>query len=275
MATQRDPLDVIIDSLADPHHYHDNLVEDVKRLLDPSRWDRSHSSFRGKQVKRLVNMCMSTLTQWSKVHENAVSAPPTVKAPSSEKAAQPTMATKPTASAAAATISSHSRVSRATTRTEQVSSAPSISSMLTKMKPAPKTRGSSTSDRATTNLVGLKKTAAPRPSSSTPPQANATRKQKDLETTEGSAETLKPDVPQLPCYDHVPKLVEISFLAVGTLESMGDNVSTGLFDIEKARSNLITKTIEIGMVRSATPNVPMEQGPNRLHVLILCIVYFF
>jgi len=253
MATQRDPLDVIIDSLADPRHYHDSLVEDVKRLLDPNRWDRGHSSSRGKQVKRLVNMCMSTLTQWSKVHESAASPSPTVKPPGPEKVAQTISATKPAVGTAAAKISSLPRVSRATSRTDPASSVPSTSGMLTKTKPAPRTRGSGTSDRANTSLAGSKKSVMPRPSSSTPPQANPARKQKDLETpssAEKATETLKPDIPQLPCYDHIPKLVEISFLAVGTLESMGDSVSTGLFDIEKARSNLITKTIEIGMVRS-------------------------
>ncbi|GJJ77447.1 separase [Entomortierella parvispora] len=255
MATQRDPLDVIIDSLADPRHYHDNLVEDVKRLLDPNRQERGDSSSRGKQIKRLVNMCMSTLTQWSKVHENAASAPPTTKTPSPEKSVQTTSATKAASVDAGATkIAARPRVARATSRTDQALPAPSTSAVLAKIRLAPRTRGSSGSDRATMNFTGSKKALASRPSSSASTQGNLTQKQKDLGVASSaglSTEAPSPNVPQLPCYDHIPKLVEISFLAVGTLEAMDDSVSTGLFDIEKARSNLITKTIEIGMKKRA------------------------
>ena len=53
-----------------------------------------------------------------------------------------------------------------------------------------------------------------------------------------------------PTYSHVAILVDISFLSVRALEVLENRVSTDLFEIEKARSNLITKIIALGMVTS-------------------------
>ncbi|KAG0336531.1 hypothetical protein BG000_006468 [Podila horticola] len=50
-----------------------------------------------------------------------------------------------------------------------------------------------------------------------------------------------------PTYAHIAMLVDISFLGIESLENMSQEVSTGTFEIEKARSNLASKIIELGM----------------------------
>lgn len=51
-----------------------------------------------------------------------------------------------------------------------------------------------------------------------------------------------------PTYSHIAMLVDISFMSIRALEDLRSRVSTELFEIEKARSNLITKIIALGMV---------------------------
>ncbi|KAG0015184.1 hypothetical protein BGZ81_011822 [Podila clonocystis] len=42
-------------------------------------------------------------------------------------------------------------------------------------------------------------------------------------------------------------LVDISFLSIECLENLSQEISAGTFEIEKARSNLASKIIELGM----------------------------
>jgi hypothetical protein len=234
-ARQRDPLDVIIDSLSDPRCYHDNLVENVKQLLKLEGGSFRHNASRGKQVKRLVNMCMSTLTQWSKVHEIADSAA------ASNKVAQ-VSTPAPTSTTATTKLKTSARTLMS-----------SNTLALAKNIPGIKARGMNTANGSDMKRIGSQTRALPVNRASKPKDQQT---EADLVTGNWSPTA---DDTQTPCYDHIPKLVEISFLGVSTLESMGDSVATGLFDIEKARSNLITKTIEIGMVRSLEPNIFRRQ----------------
>jgi hypothetical protein len=61
-----------------------------------------------------------------------------------------------------------------------------------------------------------------------------------------------------PTYAHISVLVDVGFLGVRTLEIMGNNIPTNLFEIEKARSNLISKIIQLGMVRKLRRMTAMD-----------------
>ncbi|KAF8940108.1 hypothetical protein BGZ58_007693 [Dissophora ornata] len=54
-----------------------------------------------------------------------------------------------------------------------------------------------------------------------------------------------------PTYAHINVLVDVGFLAVRALELMSSSIPTTLFEIEKARSNLISKVIHLGMKKRA------------------------
>ncbi|KAF9431145.1 hypothetical protein BGZ94_008295 [Podila epigama] len=54
-----------------------------------------------------------------------------------------------------------------------------------------------------------------------------------------------------PTYSHIAQLVDMSFLGIEALEDLSQDRATSLFEIEKARSNLISKVIELGMKKRA------------------------
>ncbi|KAG0048294.1 hypothetical protein BGZ83_006712, partial [Gryganskiella cystojenkinii] len=249
----RDPLDAIIDGLADPRNYHEDLVDQVTHLLNPQTWTANSRTARGKQVKRLVNMCMSTLTQWSKVHANAASL-----LSSSTKTMQPekTLSSIPSTIAKTTTSLTITRPSRTTSTVSTATGAAVIKSaihptnMHSKTVSGRRTRGSvAAPGRASTqNRIGSQSAIAPQP-----PLAPSSSVQKTRSVSKSELPTASDPTNSIesPSYDQIPKLVKISFLGVSALETMGASVSTSLFDIEKARSNLITKTIEIGMKKRA------------------------
>ncbi|KAG0247733.1 hypothetical protein BG011_000996 [Mortierella polycephala] len=56
-----------------------------------------------------------------------------------------------------------------------------------------------------------------------------------------------------PTYAHIALLVDIGFLGMKTLESMSDDTATPshLLELEKARSNMVTKIVHLGMKKRA------------------------
>ncbi|KAF9279006.1 hypothetical protein BGZ88_000230 [Linnemannia elongata] len=92
---------------------------------------------------------------------------------------------------------------------------------------------------ANTREGGASKKTQPAP----PTNASDTADSEDLQDTVYRTDQ--------PTYSHVAILVDISFLSVRALEVLENRVSTDLFEIEKARSNLITKIIALGMKKRA------------------------
>ncbi|KAG0275409.1 hypothetical protein BGZ95_008824 [Linnemannia exigua] len=197
MAQSRDdPLEVFIGLLPDHRHYHHRLAADLDGILSSKHQElsslqpasaahsannkNSDTSFAvfAKQVKRLVNQCLTTLTQWSKVLN------------------------------------------------------------------APSTSGTGTG--TATDLRGSRSfTSKPQSfKSARSPSTTA------LETTDSEDLPSVYDTEQ-PTFSHIAILVDISFLSVHALERMEGRITTELFEIQKARSNLITKIISIGMKKRA------------------------
>ncbi|KAF9921248.1 hypothetical protein FBU30_008775 [Linnemannia zychae] len=232
MVRSTDSLETFIDLL--PHHrqYHDRLAADLDSILNTELQaltsSAAHSKHNqnaitsataifGKQCKRLVNECMATLAQWSKV----LSTPDN----SDVIASQP-----PPSNSQLTSTSIHSTITSTNAKTNVTECKQNIQN--------PKTQKSDVA--AVKSHSGTTESRKDTRTSRTTPNIS------ELEDSENPIY----NTPQ-PTYSHIAILVDISFLGVRALERMESKVSTGLFEIEKARSNLINKIINLGMKKRA------------------------
>ncbi|KAG0070476.1 hypothetical protein BGZ90_012630 [Linnemannia elongata] len=281
MADSSDPLEVFIALL--PHHrqYHGQLASDLDHILTSkqqalssmqptvptARPRNSHNTTTtttttapgfAKQVKRLVNQSMSTLTRWTKLL-NATTASdivplqappnsqPALITPSPAKAEAVVNAGRNPAreiqslSAAGSTKKAFSGVSRAVSNNIAAAS-PSLRPSTERAQHSGPRSGAGAgmaASGANTREGGASKKTQPAPLTN----ASDTADSEDLQDTVYRTDQ--------PTYSHVAILVDISFLSVRALEVLENRVSTDLFEIEKARSNLITKIIALGMKKRA------------------------
>ncbi|KAG9071726.1 hypothetical protein KI688_005941 [Linnemannia hyalina] len=279
MADSSDPLEIFIDLLPRHRQYHGQLASDLDRILASKQQTLSsmqptipaahpprnnHTNFTttapgfAKQVKRLVNQSMSTLTQWTKIL-NATTASdivslqpppdpqPTLIPPSPANTEAAVNAGKSLAhafqslSAAGSTKKAISGVSRAASNNIAVASTSLRPSTGRAQHSGPKAGGGAGTAASGANARegGPSKGTQPAP----PTNASDTADSDDLRGSVYRTDQ--------PTYSHVAILVDISFLSVRALEVLECRVSTDLFEIEKARSNLITKIIALGMKKRA------------------------
>lgn len=273
MATAaRDPFDVFIDTLADHQRYHPGLPAEFQQLLASSQaaaTTHSTSSHRlhnpqqpmppstlGKHVKRVVNQTLSTLTLWSKVLNSPDSSDmvPREKASSADSAA--TAATPTTAATAASSVSAAATSGRpgTSTRTRVAHTfgqkgaeklGPVKSSTATTKGLGAATTTTVSNHRSGRTAAGSSRGEKKRPALKAGPSSTA-----PPETTALSASAASVYATEQPTYNHVAIVVDIGFLSIATLESIGDEVSGSLLEVEKARSNMITKIVHLGMVCS-------------------------
>ncbi|KAG0297543.1 hypothetical protein BGZ96_005851 [Linnemannia gamsii] len=278
MADSIDPLEAFTNLL--PHHrqYHDQLAADLDRILASKQQTLSsiqpQASFTRpqinlatdsttsvnvftKQVKRLVNQSMTTLTLWSKV----LNAPTTsaVLARQPPPGSQPAFTTS-TPDGIHATVKStrelaqipqESLTSKTAKKTLEVSSIVSTKDAVPTTLQESRT-GRAQRSRAVTATVtrvagreahAIKGGPSKEPQSAPLPGAPYTAESEDLPDSIYHTDQ--------PTYSHIAILVDISFMSLRALELLRSRVSTELFEIEKARSNLITKIIALGMKKRA------------------------
>jgi hypothetical protein len=290
MADSIDPLEVFTDLL--PHHrqYHDQLAADLDRILAskkkglssmqpqtlPTLPQNNHATASTtsvniftKQVKRLVNQSMTTLTLWSKV----LNAPTTSDAlarqcpPGSQPAfttstLDSTHTTAKNAGKLAQTPRGSLTIRPAKMAQSRVSSSVSIEDAVSTASHDSGTGRAQPSRAGTGTLTGItgSETHANKGGPFKEPRSAPLSGASDM----ADAEDLPDSIYQTdhPTYSHVAMLVDISFMSVRALEVLDNSVSTGLFEIEKARSNLITKIISLGMVMSII-NVAISQAFKR------------
>ncbi|KAF9145584.1 hypothetical protein BGX30_008143, partial [Mortierella sp. GBA39] len=281
MADSSDPLEIFIDLLPRHRQYHGQLASDLDRILASKQQALSsmqltipaarpprnnHTNFTttttapgfAKQVKRLVNQSMSTLTQWTKLL-NATTASdmvslqlppdpqPALNTPSPANTEDAINAGRNLAhafqslSAAGSTKKAISGVSRAVSNNIAVASTSLRPSTGRAQHSGPRAEaGAGTAaSGAYAREGGPSKRTQPAP----PTYASDTADSDDLRGSVYRTDQ--------PTYSHVAILVDISFLSVRALEVLECRVSTDLFEIEKARSNLITKIIALGMKKRA------------------------
>ncbi|KAI1317841.1 hypothetical protein EDD11_007643 [Mortierella claussenii] len=243
----------------------------------------------GKQVKRLFNQSLSTLGTWSELLE-APDASDVVPASSTSAGQTTNTATSSTATSAAPPISVATVITtmsaHATTTTKQSAVAGSRSRLVTsisKTNSASRNQAPVAEDTQAHKRVGLMRGRSATSTTSIPAKTD-TRSTKSMATTTKGARAivLGAQGQQLktktepskstgvaivtrtqvidensiyntdrPTYAHIAVLVDVGFLSVRTLELMGKDISTSLFEIEKARSNLISKIIQLGMKKRA------------------------
>ncbi|KAF9105230.1 hypothetical protein BGX29_000419 [Mortierella sp. GBA35] len=278
MAHGQDPLDVFIDSLPDHRQYHpglasvlDNLLSSKQKasssnqitpsVLPGNNYATTRAAVFGKQVKRLVNQSMVTLTQWCKVL-NAPDSSDTVARqrplhPNSTIAASTSIATATAATACMKSTGTGGRrlnqitkaaLAAGSTTWKTTSGAARSDAMKADMAVnqtliAGSTYRSGTGVDTAGGGTNTNKTWPSKATRSTPTVASEPAGQ------EQSWQSLYNT--DQPTYSHVAVLVDISFLSLRTLELMESKVSTGLFEIEKARSNLISKIVALGMKKRA------------------------
>ncbi|KAF9907200.1 hypothetical protein EC991_011190 [Linnemannia zychae] len=258
-----DPLEVFIDLLPDHRCYHDQLAADLdnilssklqglpsKQLTPTSHSTDSNTTFAvlGKQVKRLVNQSMTTLTQWSKV----LNAPDTSDVvPRQHTSSSQTSLTKltptPSADAKASTAGSGDRaVSDTLVKRMDVLGAPNKDGI------AVSQQSTTTSTQRSRTGTGIN-TRARRAANLKPqsPKSGWSLSAVALGTADSGDSPNAVYNTDQPTFSHVAMLVDISFLGVCALERMESKITTGLFEIQKARSNLITKIIALGMKKRA------------------------
>ncbi|KAF9360845.1 hypothetical protein BGX26_007430 [Mortierella sp. AD094] len=295
-AKQQARLDAFIDALTDHRQYHANLVPELRELLSSVQSSASHSQFHktndtnaealGKQIKRLFNQSLSTLTKWSELLEesDATNVAPRDRSNDTTNSSRPDT----TNDNPAVTIRSASKTQQAVSQTIAATSTILTSNITTKEKSGAKSRSvpaikptktvTTTRDqikakedmqvqkragqmhgaRKNVDLDNSKAETPPRTSKSTGTTVIARQL---IAKTEISTSTTASSVSAAneksiyetdrPTYAHIAALVDVGFLGVRTLELMGKYISTNLFEIEKARSNLISKIIQLGMKKRA------------------------
>lgn len=263
-------LDAIITAVPNHRQYHPGLVNELVTAL-ATRPEHHHNpslvAQHGKQVKRLVNQSLSTLTLWSK----ALHSPEQ----SDVIARGVTYTTVSTSNYATATTEPFATGTTKTTTAETTSGKNDRQSAATAT-----TRGARLSTRETRPTLGtpneinlpsrhpravsIANSKSNHSSSMTSKASGSTtitgltvtelsaggRQNLPLGNNSGIASTNSLYCTDRPTYAHIAMLVDISFLGIESLENMSQDISAGIFEIEKARSNLASKIIELGMVRS-------------------------
>ncbi|KAF9155403.1 hypothetical protein BG015_009960 [Linnemannia schmuckeri] len=278
MADSGDSLEVFIDLLPRHRQYHGQLAADLDRILTSkqqalfstqpaapvARPRNNHTTTTtitipgfAKQVKRLVNQSMSTLTQWTKLLnapttsdivsmqplpdlQSALITPSSANTEAVLKTGRSLAQAPQKLSAAGPTKNALSGVSHAVTNnntgsTSQISYGGRAQHSVSKTGARPWMSASGTNTRED----DISKEAQPVPPTDGSDTADSENSRDSVYRTDQ------------PTYSHVAMLVDISFLSVRALEALESRASTGLFEIEKARSNLITKIIALGMKKRA------------------------
>lgn len=274
-------LDAIIAAIPNHRQYHPGLVNQLATTFGAHSEHRNNAVLiaqHGKQVKRLVNQSLSTLTRWSKVLHSpersdviargVTSAPVSTLDPAT--AISEALATGTENTSATETDSGNADRQRLATATTRGARLPARKTRPTPGAPIeinPPCRHSGPVQSIERQGTRSSSTASETSSSTTTTGPTRTelfaegRQKEELERTSASniyAESLY--CTDRPTYAHIAMLVDISFLGIECLENMSQEIPTGTFEIEKARSNLASKIIELGMVTSIT---------NRRHRLIL------
>ncbi|KAF9960639.1 hypothetical protein BGZ70_008527 [Mortierella alpina] len=268
-AATADPFDALIDTLAHHQRYHPALVAEFQKLLASSQaaatvqrafLHRPHTPQQplpaatlGKQVKRVVNQTLSSLTQWSKVLNSPDSSDvvPREKADAANTLAAATASTalQSTGADSAAAVTARpgtaTRTRVAHTLSQRGTQGPG--SIKSRTATASKSTGSmatSSNQRSGKTADGSSRGEKKQPVSKAGPSMAA--------LTEPTAQSsISVYATEQPTYNHVAIVVEIGFLSIATLESMDGNLAGSLLEIEKARSNMITKIVHLGMKKRA------------------------
>ncbi|KAG0315506.1 hypothetical protein BGZ99_007425 [Dissophora globulifera] len=247
----------------------------------------THSSARlSKQVKRLVNQTLVMLNKWSEVLQtpnpsdvvaqesaslNAPSSTTTAMTATTAALGGPSISGTTTASAASRLLPpSGSSVARKTVvargqvpaleetqaqkrvalmrgaRTNNVSTTAAHIAGIARIDSGFSTTATTTASRATRTI----------PTGSRTESVESQKTQPALSLTVGTAAgkvanqnaTYETD---RPTYAHITVLVDVGFVAVRTLELMSRDTPAVQFEMEKARSNLISKVMQIGMKKRA------------------------
>lgn len=216
-----------------------------------------------KQVKRLFNQSLSTLTKWSEIvkapdfsdvvaretpttvisHTSAASSTVDISAPN-PLTAQTSFATPLNRSRSGSirkSVPENERVQGRTVHgakkhTQATAIAEKIDTRITRMNRSTPTASKAMAVSTAPHSVPKGDLFAASPHLNSTVIKKATRSSLLYDTGQ-------------PTYAHIAALVDVGFLSVRTLESMGSNMSSSLFEVEKARSNLISKIIQLGMVR--------------------------
>ncbi|KAI9242441.1 MAG: hypothetical protein BYD32DRAFT_403623 [Podila humilis] len=264
-----DSLDDIIAAVPNHRQYHPGFVNQLVTALatHPEHHNNAASvAQHGKKVKRLVNQSLSTLTCWSKVlHSpeqtdviargvaNSAVSTSTNYTTNSEPFATGTTNTTTAESTSgkndrqgAATMTT--RGARLFTKeTRPILGTPNEINLPSRHAAAPivKSKGNHSSmiskASSSTTIPGLTGTELSTGGSQKGPLGN----------NSGIASTESLYCTDRPTYAHIAMLVDISFLGIESLENMSQDISAATFEIEKARSNLASKIIELGMKKRA------------------------
>ncbi|KAF9583159.1 hypothetical protein BGW38_010127 [Lunasporangiospora selenospora] len=233
-------LNAFISIIPDHRSYHSELVSRLSELLGclgqdqqmlgkenaPSNRISADLKTFTTQVKRLLNQSMTTLTTWSTM----LNIPDSPHAPS--KDSHPTKTTTPVK----APLSTERRPSDDTTfiKSSNIHSPSHVTG--------------SRRDRAAKACGGA---TAGKPQQQDRPKSSAWQALTQIPTASDGAVSFDVYDTQRPTYAHIALLVDVSFLGLRTLEQLGIKSPMALLEVGKARSNLITKTVELGMKRRA------------------------
>lgn len=261
--------DAIIAAIPDHRQYHPGLVNQLATTLGAHSEHRNNAVLvaqHGKQVKRLVNQSLSTLTRWSKalhspeqsdvIARGVTNSPVSTSDPAT--AISETLATGPgntTATEKDSGNTGRQRLATATTggagllgrKTKPTPGAPNeINPPCRDPGPAQSMKRKGARSLSTAYETPSCTTIT-RPTRTEPFAEGCQKEQlENVSASSTSVESLY--FTDRPTYAHIAMLVDISFLGIESLENMSQEVSTGTFEIEKARSNLASKIIELGMV---------------------------
>ncbi|KAF9565328.1 hypothetical protein EC968_004165 [Mortierella alpina] len=268
-AEATDKFDAFINTLADHRQYHPGLASEFQQLLasaqatDPDTAQRASShqpqtprkltltSTLGKQVKRVVNQTLSSLTQWSKV----------LNSPDSSDIV-PREKTEPAGAAESAIAITATRPQRGVDATSAATSARPGTATRTRVthtmnqKGAERPRLVKSSTATTSKTIGV----ATNQRSARATGGNSHGETKQPVVKAGPSTTAAAETPahtpsvyatEQPTYIHVAIVVDIGFLSIAALESMDSELPGSLLEVEKARSNMITKIVHLGMKKRA------------------------
>ncbi|KAG0020475.1 hypothetical protein BGZ80_004133 [Entomortierella chlamydospora] len=293
-AKQQARLDAFIDALSDHRHYHANLVPELRELLSSVQSSAPQSQAHkakntnaealGKQIKRLFNQSLSTLTKWSELLEasDASNVVPRDRSNDTTNSSRLNATNDKPAVAIGPVSKTQQMVSQTVTATSTISTSNITANENTGTKPltgaaikptktvtttrnqtkakedmGPQKRaGQMHGARKNVDLDNSKTETPPRTSKSTGTTVISRQLVAKIEISTPTAALSISDEKSIyetdqPTYAHIAVLVDIGFLGVRTLELMGGYISTNLFEIEKARSNLISKIIQLGMKKRA------------------------
>ncbi|KAG0348619.1 hypothetical protein BG004_004650 [Podila humilis] len=207
----QDSLKRIIVAIPDHRQYHTDLVSHLDATLSSLTHHQTNnpstSATYERQLKKLVNQSLSTLTRWSKVLHSP----------------------------------------------DQTNVIAQANTLRTNVDPS---KATSTRSNEVTNLELAAKfprtTRSTRLAQAPPTQPKANDSTKSTLLSKGCNIPTKSfyDTDQ-PTYAHIAILVDMSFLGLETLEDISQELTAGVFEVEKARSNLVSKIIELGMKKRA------------------------